>query len=121
MIRAKSVPNILLRIEGLIVFLLSVYFYFNGGGDIILFFVAWVLPDLGMIGYVKNSKLGSLTYNLTHTYIIPLILALFFILIDNSFGLQMMYVWFSHLGLDRLAGYGLKYPDKFKNTHMNKV
>jgi hypothetical protein len=30
-------------------------------------------------------------------------------------------VWFAHIGMDRLLGYGLKYPTDFKDTHLQRV
>jgi uncharacterized protein DUF4260 len=30
-------------------------------------------------------------------------------------------VWFAHIGMDRMAGYGLKYASGFKDTHLGRV
>jgi len=30
-------------------------------------------------------------------------------------------ILFSHSAMDRVFGYGLKYPDSFKNTHLGKI
>ena len=30
-------------------------------------------------------------------------------------------ILFAHAAMDRLFGYGLKYPDSFQNTHLGKV
>jgi Domain of unknown function (DUF4260) len=30
-------------------------------------------------------------------------------------------IWLSHLGLDRMLGYGLKYPTQFRDTHPQHV
>jgi hypothetical protein len=27
-------------------------------------------------------------------------------------------IWFGHIGMDRLVGFGLKYPDSFQHTHL---
>jgi hypothetical protein len=27
-------------------------------------------------------------------------------------------IWLAHIGMDRMAGYGLKYPDAFRHTHL---
>ncbi len=27
----------------------------------------------------------------------------------------------SHIGMDRMIGYGLKYPTNFKDTHLNRI
>jgi hypothetical protein len=30
-------------------------------------------------------------------------------------------IWIAHIGFDRALGYGLKYPDSFKATHLGRV
>jgi len=30
-------------------------------------------------------------------------------------------IWFAHIALDRLLGYGLKYPTRFQDTHLQRV
>jgi hypothetical protein len=30
-------------------------------------------------------------------------------------------IWMAHIGLDRMLGYGLKYPTFFKDTHLQRV
>jgi len=30
-------------------------------------------------------------------------------------------IWISHIGLDRMLGYGLKYPTQFRDTHLQHV
>ena len=30
-------------------------------------------------------------------------------------------IWTSHIGLDRLLGFGLKYPTRFNDTHLQRV
>jgi hypothetical protein len=30
-------------------------------------------------------------------------------------------VWLAHLGMDRMVGYGLKYPDSAKHTYFEHV
>ena len=30
-------------------------------------------------------------------------------------------IWLSHIGFDRLIGYGLKYETAFKDTHLQRV
>jgi hypothetical protein len=28
-------------------------------------------------------------------------------------------VWLGHIGMDRLLSFGLKYPDRFRHTHLS--
>jgi hypothetical protein len=30
-------------------------------------------------------------------------------------------IWTSHIGFDRLLGYGLKYPTRFNDTHLQRT
>jgi hypothetical protein len=30
-------------------------------------------------------------------------------------------IWAGHIGFDRMLGYGLKYPTRFKDTHFEHV
>jgi hypothetical protein len=33
----------------------------------------------------------------------------------------MALIWLAHIGVDRLLGYGLKYPTAFTDTHLGRV
>ena len=30
-------------------------------------------------------------------------------------------IWIAHIGMDRLLGYGLKYPSGFRDTHLGAI
>jgi hypothetical protein len=34
---------------------------------------------------------------------------------------QIALIWFAHIGTDRFLGYGLEYPTRFKDTHLQRV
>jgi len=36
-------------------------------------------------------------------------------------GVAISLIWIAHIGIDRVLGYGLKYPTAFKDTHLQKV
>jgi hypothetical protein len=61
-------------------------------------------------------------YNLAHTYVLPIALAAG-CLLSGEAGLpvQIALIWSTHIGIDRLFGYGLKYPSAFKDTHLGRV
>jgi hypothetical protein len=42
-------------------------------------------------------------------------------LAGSPFAVSVALVWFAHIGMDRLMGYGLKYPTGFKDTHLQRV
>jgi Domain of unknown function (DUF4260) len=78
-------------------------------------------PDLAVLGYLKDAKLGAAIYNLVHTLVSPMVLLLVALLMPNPANIPYALIWFSHIGFDRMLGYGLKYPTAFKDTHLQHV
>lgn len=114
------VKNIL-RAEGLAVFAASLYFYNQLSGNWLLFILLILVSDFSMIGYLKDTKLGSITYNLGHNYILALLIIFAGIFTNNNFLTSLGLILSAHVGADRLLGFGLKYPTNFKDTHIQKV
>lgn len=111
----------LLHLEGLTVFLLCLYFYSYHDFSWILFFILLLAPDISMLGYLLNNKVGAIIYNLFHTYSIAIPVALIGSILSNSILLAAGLIWTAHIGMDRMVGYGLKYPTAFKDTHYNRI
>mgnify|MGYP003643770466 CR=1 FL=1 len=80
-----------------------------------------LLPDIGMIGYLINSKAGALLYNLFHHKGIALAILIAGVYYQMEYLELAGVILFAHSAMDRLFGYGLKYPDSFSNTHLGKV
>jgi hypothetical protein len=109
----------LLRIEGLAVFLASVLAYAATGSGFGLFAALVLLPDLAFLGYLAGPRAGAAAYNMTHSYVGPMIaLVLSFGGILPSGVLAYVLIWTAHIGIDRALGYGLKYPTAFGHTHL---
>lgn len=113
--------KILLHLEGLAVFVLSLYFYGYNQFSWLLFFVLLLAPDIGMLGYLINNKIGARIYNFFHTYTIVIIVIFLGLLLENQAVLAIGLIWAAHIGMDRMIGYGLKYPTEFKDNHLNRV
>lgn len=113
-------PTHFLRLEGLAVAAGALAAYVGLGGPLWLLLVLALAPDLSMVAYLAGPRTGSLGYNVVHTYVLPLGLAGLGIWLDSALALQVAAVWAAHIGLDRLVGYGLKYPTGFKETHLNR-
>lgn len=116
-----SMPRLFLHLEGLGLLAGSVFFYTNqqfGWGWFALFLLT---PDLVMLVYMINKHWGEVSYNLVHTTIFPLILTVVSVLAGSSLGLQISLIWLAHIGMDRLVGYGFKYPGSFKETHFSRI
>lgn len=110
-----------LKIEELAEFLLGIAMFSQLSYAWWVFPALILLPDLGMIGYLINTKIGSIIYNIVHhkALAIAFILAGFFLW--GEFYTLVGIILFSHSAMDRLFGYGLKYPESFKNTHLGKL
>lgn len=80
-----------------------------------------LLPDIGMVGYAFNTQIGARIYNIFHNKAIAIALYLTGIYLANPIMSLIGIILFSHSALDRIFGYGLKYPDNFKNTHLGKI
>jgi hypothetical protein len=78
-------------------------------------------PDLAMLGYLAGPRVGALTYNLAHTELWPIGLAVVGVVADVDLLVQLALIWLVHIGADRVLGYGLKYPTGFKDTHLQRV
>ena len=85
------------------------------------FFAFILLPDIGMIGYILNPVVGAITYNLFHHRLIAIAVYALGFYLDNFELLFTGTILFTHIAMDRVFGYGLKYPDKFKHTHLDTI
>ena len=83
-----------------------------------VFWALFLLPDIGMLGYLVNPKVGAFTYNLLHHKGLAIAVYLMgYFLIIHEVTLAGV-VLFGHSSFDRIFGYGLKYSDNFKHTHL---
>ncbi|KXG09469.1 hypothetical protein AT864_02188 [Anoxybacillus sp. P3H1B] len=121
LLRENSMNKILLQLEGAAILLLSLYFYSYNQFSWLLFFVLLFVPDISMIGYLFNNKVGAVLYNLFHTYSLPIGAVILGVLLSSEVVLEIGLIWSAHIGMDRMIGYGLKYPTHFKDTHLNRV
>lgn len=113
--------KILLHLEGLAVLSLSLYFYSLNEFSWILFIGLLFVPDISMVGYLFNTKIGSVVYNTFHTYSLPISAVILGVYLSIDIVISIGLIWSAHIGLDRMIGYGLKYPTHFKDTHLNRV
>jgi hypothetical protein len=111
----------LLRLEELAFFLFSIYLFSLLPFPWWVFPVLLLAPDLSMIGYAGGSAIGAVIYNAIHHrgtalvfYVVGIGLALPGIALVGV-------ILLAHSSLDRVLGYGLKYPDAFTNTHLGRI
>jgi len=113
-----TAPGLLLRAEGLALLLVAVLAYSRMQGNWIAFFALLLVPDLGMVGYLRNTRLGAAIYNLVHAQLLPAALLAYWLFAADATALALAIIWFAHIGMDRLFGFGLKYPTRFGDTHL---
>jgi hypothetical protein len=111
----------LLKLEELFLFGLSLLLFSRLGYSWGWYALLFLTPDLSMIAYLRNPRFGSWTYNLIHhkglavmLYVLGYLLAIPALQFAGTLLL-------GHSSLDRVFGYGLKYPDAFKNTHLGMI
>jgi hypothetical protein len=114
-------PRLLLHAEGAAVAAGAIAVYFHAGYPWWLLVALALAPDLSMIGYLGGVRIGAVTYDTAHTYVLPVVLAVTGLIVDTEAAVQIALVWIAHIGVDRGTGYGLKYPTGFKDTHLQRV
>ncbi|MGG3452820.1 DUF4260 family protein [Paenibacillus timonensis] len=112
----------IVHVEYALAFALSLFIYIQLHFPIWLFAVLLFVPDLTMLGYAMNKKIGAMVYNFGHTFIFPLLLASGSLYLSNDNLLLGSVIWIAHICMDRAIGAGLKYPDSsFRDTHLQKI
>ncbi|MBP6311924.1 MAG: DUF4260 domain-containing protein [Flavobacteriales bacterium] len=126
----------LLRFEELAQFALCFVVLFTNDVPWWCYVLLFIGPDIGMIGYLINTKVGAFAYNLLHHKAV----ALAFVVaglpgqfeIVNLVQLDMGDPWmnplvaigiilYGHASMDRIFGYGLKFNDSFHHTHLGWI
>jgi hypothetical protein len=111
----------LLKLEEAALFGLSIWFFSRLGIPWWWFPALILAPDLSMSGYLGGPAAGAFFYNLFHHKA--------FALLVYGIGIYAGMIWvqlagiilFGHSSMDRVMGYGLKYPDSFQNTHLGRI
>lgn len=114
-------PTTLLRMEGAALLVVAALAYARLSGSWLAFFVLLLAPDAGMLGYLRDTKLGAATYNLVHTEALPLAVVAYSLVSADLAQLPLALIWLAHIGMDRLFGFGLKHPTAFKDTHLGRL
>ncbi|MDZ7694146.1 MAG: DUF4260 domain-containing protein [Balneolaceae bacterium] len=108
----------IIQLEELGMFILSFILFTTTGYSWWIFIVFLLVPDISMIGYVVNARIGAILYNMVHHKGVAILVYLvgFYL---GDFLIQMVgTILFAHSSMDRIFGYGLKYMDDFKHTHL---
>jgi hypothetical protein len=113
-------PLTLLRLEGAAALVGATLAYSSLGGRWPVFALLFLLPDLSMLGYLVDRRIGAACYNAAHSYLGPALLGAFGMTLSGHGALGVACIWVAHVGFDRLLGYGLKYGTSFGDTHLGR-
>lgn len=120
-VRAPDVVRPLLRLEGLAMAVAGAIAYERLGGDWLWLVPLLLLPDLSALGYVAGPAVGALAYNVVHNWALGLAVLGIGLWAAVPAASILGVVLIAHVGIDRLAGYGLKHPNAFKDTHLQRA
>ena len=80
-----------------------------------------LLPDLSMLGYLAGNKTGAWSYNLFHHRLFAMVFLVAGVVLMSEPLLLVGTILFSHIAMDRMFGYGLKYEKGFRFTHLGEI
>lgn len=80
-----------------------------------------LVPDVSMVGYFVNTRVGAWVYNFFHHKLLAIIVMILGFYLGNSTVTLAGIILFGHSAMDRMFGYGLKYEDSFHNTHLGGI
>ncbi|HKE28492.1 MAG TPA: DUF4260 domain-containing protein [Bryobacteraceae bacterium] len=117
----SGTPQLILRLEGFCLLVGACWAFQVQHAGWVLFAVLFFAPDLSMLAYLVNPKIGAAAYNAVHTTVLYGPLAACGYLAGLPVALAVGLIGLAHVGFDRLLGYGLKYPLGFGYTHLGRV
>ncbi|TVZ25806.1 uncharacterized protein DUF4260 [Gillisia sp. Hel_I_86] len=85
------------------------------------FLILFLLPDIGMLGYLIGNKAGAISYNLFHHEGLAVLIGIIGTYLGSHYLQLAGIILFSHASFDRILGYGLKYARGFKFTHLGEI
>ena len=109
----------LIRLEEIALFALSIFLFSLLNYNWWFFPLFLLLPDLSMIGYLADTKVGAFLYNIVHHRGLSVSLYITGALIEQQILQLLGVILFAHSTIDRVFDFGLKYADDFKHTHLS--
>ena len=90
-------------------------------GSWLLFALGFFVPDIMIIGYVLGNKVGAVSYNISHSIAIPILVSTLGYITDHATIHIIGLIWLAHIGFDRALGFGLKEKTSFMHTHLGII
>ena len=117
--RKRKLP--IMKIEGTALVLFSLAAYSQFELPYIWVLVALFVPDLLFPEkFLKNRKV-EIIYDILHTYPLPAIAMFISVVTDFRFehtSTAYIFLWFAHIGFDRIIGRGAKYDGVFVDRQL---
>jgi hypothetical protein len=114
-------PRLLIRLEMIIGFGLTLLLYERHHGSWALFIILFFVPDLSLLGYLAGNRIGAACYNALHTLVLPVLLAAYGVLWEHPLAVLLALILAAHIAGDRALGFGLKYPTGAKETTLQRL
>jgi len=118
--QGSKIMSYALKIEEAAFTAISIYFLYkhNLGFPVWIWILLFFSPDISMLGYLINPRIGAYCYNLFHNRAIAIGLFAAGSLMHNDMIIAIGILLFAHSSFDRMMGYGLKFTDDFKHTNL---
>ncbi|MGC1516074.1 MAG: DUF4260 domain-containing protein [Maribacter sp.] len=111
----------LLKLEELALLFLGIFLFALLGFPWWWLPVLILLPDISMVGYLAGAKTGAYCYNAAHHRGVAI--GLYFLGMYSMWPVVQLIgtIFFIHIAMDRIFGYGLKFEKGFKFTHLGEI
>jgi hypothetical protein len=116
-----SVVGAILRAEHAAIGAAGLVAYLALGGSWLLLVPLLLVFDVSALGYLAGPRIGSVTYNAAHNFVVALLALLIGWLAGFAWLQMLAALWIAHVGVDRALGYGLKLPTDFRDTHLGRI
>lgn len=110
-----------LKLEELGMFALSIFLFTQLHLAWWWYLALFLAPDISMLGYLANTRIGAYSYNLFHHKLLAIVTGIAGLYLQSEWWMLAGIILFGHSSFDRILGYGLKHTDSFKNTHLGKI
>lgn len=113
--------SVQLKIEELSLLIAALLYIYLRNESAWWYLALFLAPDISMLGYLINNKLGAGLYNVFHSKAIGVALSVLGYFNEMPILITIGVVIFGHSAFDRVMGYGLKYETGFKFTHLGEI
>jgi len=110
-----------LRLEAIVTIGVGLALWGTTGGSWLVLGLLLLAPDLAMVGYAAGPRIGAFAYDLSHNLALPGAAVAVGLVAGAPWLVFVGALVVVHVGIDRLLGYGLKYPSGFRDTHLQRV